>query len=100
MKITFKRDARPTGLSAVVHPYPQTRIKLGGKSVGWISYGGYSAAGGFEEWRIWLHVQDEAEKRGWKNVRLKQVCGSEPEARQFVLDHQGAIIRKNLYQSD
>lgn len=97
-RFTFKKEPRETGLSAVGRPYPDTRIRLGGKAVGTISAPIYSTKD--DKWGVSFKVEKTPTDTdpcpfAWKT--LKRRFDSEPEAREFVQANAAGLIAWGLY---
>lgn len=99
-KLSFRRGPRPTGLSAVGNPYPDTDIKCGGQKVGYIS--GPTWQSKDHKWVVRFMVfkadimEDNNPNCSWKWVTLKQKFDSEREARDYVAMRWPAILKLNL----
>ncbi len=98
-KFTFNKEPPATGLAAVGHPNPDTRIKHNRKDVGWIS--GPSWQTKDHKWSIFLRFIDkDAVPAGWSNRTLKATFDTEPEARVFLQENAAKLIAKGLFPMD
>lgn len=95
MTLTYKKQKRETGLSAVGNPYPNTAIKLDSKMVGEISAPNWRSDG--STWRIRLMVVDGT---SWKWIQLKARPNTEEEARAFVTANAAKIIALGLRKEE
>lgn len=101
MTITFKKEAKLTGLAAIAHPYQSVDIKVNKKVVGYIA-----APNAFTDdlwivmFRVWKTDNDKKENCSWKWVTLKQKFDTEEEARIFIKENEEKILKLNLYYED
>jgi len=102
MKLTFKKEARETGLRAVVNPTPSTIIKIEGKEWGHI-WGHIIPASSHSDlfaWSIQFSIvkkdimEDKNPNCIWRNVTLKQKFSSEPEARDWLKTNLDMLSEK------
>jgi hypothetical protein len=96
-RFTFKKEPRETGLAGTVRPYPNTQIKLAGKTVGTIYAPNRVAS---DKWSVGFMVEKEPTPTNpcpfaWKT--LKRRFDSEPEAREFVQSNAAELIAWGLY---
>lgn len=97
-RFTFKKEPRETGLSGVACPYPNTRIKLGGKLVGTIYAPDWTTKD--NKWSVQFMIQYEAGSTApceFRWATLKKRFDSEPEAREYVQANTAALLLWKLH---
>lgn len=88
--LSFKRDARMTGLAGMGYPNPDVHIKANGKKVGYIAAPAWNTEPGY---KVRLHIKkdenytDNNPNTDWKTVRLKGSHETEEDAREYVKKH-------------
>lgn len=81
-RVTFKKQARATGLARIAEPEPITDVKIGGSIVGMITPPHFTATD--RSWRASIRVKDPEAGGGWKWARLRQKFTDEPSARVWL----------------
>jgi len=88
MKITFRKERKPTGLGAIGSPYPSTRIKVDTKECGYITPPNWNSPDNL--WRVGISIikknldEDGNPNCGWRWFRPVESFENEPSARIFV----------------
>lgn len=98
MKITFKRQPKSKGLSAVTTPYPDVDIKYNKRTIGMIIAPGWAASG---KWKIQLALNKQpvsGDLRGWEWLNIKQSFKSEEECREYIKLNEAKILELDLHQ--
>jgi hypothetical protein len=98
IKLSFKKDPNPTGLSSVGNPHPNTNIKINKKVVGTI----YGPTWRSEKhtWKICLSIEknyimeDGNPNCTWKNVVLKVDFETEKDARIWLKENIDRLNNK------
>ncbi len=88
----FKKGPRPTGLSAIAKPYPDTDIKRGGKRVGMISA---PSRFGHKNWRVLFVVKrepTETDPCDWRWARMRGDHETEQVARDWIMANADRIL--------
>jgi hypothetical protein len=99
MKLSFKKQPKETGLSAVGNPYQSVDIKGDKKLVGTIYAPNWRTK--TNEWSIGLMVIDKTQHCGWKWITLKFRGTSDQECRDWLKENWEAIQAKySLRQSE
>jgi len=100
MKLSFRKEPPETGLAGVVRPVPSTVVKGDKLQIGLIEPPHYSSPAD-AKWAIRIMIFDPAVvPAGWKWVRFKVQCESEPQARQWLQAHwEGIQTKYKLRQS-
>jgi len=100
MKLTFRKDKKPTGLSSIGYPYPATYIKIDNKIIGWISPPTWQTK---DVWKIIFSVKksepDDNPNCDWKNITLLPEFTSEPGARDFIKQNIEKITEKYVFHT-
>lgn len=91
LRLSFRREPRPTGLSAIARPNPDTIIKVDGLQIGRIVGPSSTNLGGSNHWSIRLAYKKEPtekEPAPWKWMTLRRTATTgfetEAEAREFI----------------
>lgn len=98
-KITFKRNARETGLAAVGAPNPSVKIKHNKREFATIHAPTWTSSDGL--WYITAHrYYNEGEENPspncpWKRVKFKAKHETEEAAREWALAHLPTWIENN-----
>lgn len=93
MRVTFKREPKPTGLWVVSNPYPVTAIKVDGKRVGSIN----PPNNKISDWGIAVAIKknekfnDKNPNRDWMWIHVTKRFRNENEARAFIKDNMQRI---------
>ena len=86
MRITFKKEKKPTGLYSVGHPNADTIIKIDGKMAGRITSPTWESE--THQWGLMFSVMknepDDNPNCNWKNIILKSRFDTEESARDMV----------------
>ena len=94
--ISFKRQAKITGLAGVGYPNQSVDIKVNKKEVGIISAPNWQTKD--NNWRVRLTVKkqesDDNPNRDWKWVSVKKTFENEESARQWVKDNLKTLSMK------
>ena len=105
MKLSFKKDPKPTGLYSVGNPNPDTHIKLDGKEIGVIVPPSWNSS--HADWVIrFMVIKEHIEEDGntncsWKWITLKKHFDDELSARNFIKEHKNVLLGKfNFYFMD
>ena len=93
-KLTFKREARETGLASVGKPHPDVQIKHGGKQVGCIAAPTWQTTD--NKWAVRLAIV--LPSGGWEWFRCKERHDSEVAAREWVKAHEAQILGMKLHR--
>ncbi len=96
-KFTFRKEPAETGLAACARPYPDTKIKLGGRECGIISA---PTAFTDRKWKIGLILVDEKAHCGWAWIFFKARFDTEPEARAWIIAYQDKLLEKPIHCLD
>ena len=89
MKLTFKNEAKYTGLLAVGNR-PGAQIKVNGKQVGNICGASFSVAD-FKH-RVQIAVKDDAERIGWRWIMLKPKFTTRDAAKEWLRENFADIV--------
>jgi hypothetical protein len=96
LRLTFKRQPKSTGLSAIGYPNPPVDIKLSGKVCGAIYPPTWQSKIG--DWKISLMVKkdesDPKENCDWKWITLKYKGENEEDCKKFLIDKMDIIVGK------
>ena len=88
IKLSFKKDKKPTGLYSVGHPYPETYIKIGGKEVGYISPPSWETDSHI--WKVRIAVKkdkpDNNPNCDWRWAIMGKKFDTESDARIWIKD--------------
>ncbi len=90
-RLSFKKQPRETGLSAIGNPYASVDVKLDGLICGMVSV---PSRFGHDHWKIRLIVKDAEQKCGWRWVFLKGNHADEAAAREFLVKNWDTIKTK------
>jgi hypothetical protein len=87
MKVTFKKEARQTGLAGIGYTNPNTLVKVDGKIVGYISGPWWQSKD--DLWHIHFSViktsPEDNPNCNWKWINIRDALQTEPEARTHIL---------------
>lgn len=93
--LTFRKDAKQTGLASIVRPHPDTAIRIDGRQVGTIHA---PTPRGESQWSISLMVVDPDAHCGWSRVRMTRRYDDEPSARLAIRGGDTTLrARHNLH---
>ena len=85
IKLSFKKDKKPTGLHSVGHLYPETFIKVDGKRIGEIIPPSWNTT---NTWKILIAVKktkpDDNPNCDWKWANIGKQFDTESEAREWL----------------
>ena len=90
IKITFKNEARLTGLSGVGYPHRNTQIKINNKKFGYIRPPNWTTKD--NKWEIFFAIVTE-NRNGWKWVQIKDRFDSTELAKVYIQDHIEEICK-------
>jgi hypothetical protein len=96
MKLSFKKEPKATGLSAIGHPFSHTIIKIDGKDVGRIAPPSWSSQS--KQWIIRLTVnkkdinEDGNPNCPWKWVEIVNRFDTEESAREYLKENKDKIF--------
>jgi hypothetical protein len=100
MRVTFKREPKETGLSAVANPRPSVNIKIDGDVVGIIEAPNWLSKD--YVWTVRFMViktkPDNNPNCDWKWIKLKKTFEKEEDAREFVLKNITAVASKYTFK--
>jgi len=104
MKITFKRQPKETGLSAIAYPWPNVDLKIRGKVFGYIGAPNWNcASNSATKWTIHIAVikfsfggkdekyDDNNPNCSWMWVNIKPQFDSEEDARTWITKNSQLI---------
>ena len=95
MKITFKKQPRATGLSAVGRPYPNVDVKVDKKEVGYILAPTFSSVDGKLGIQIAVEVRKH-ENCSWSWTMCQQRFDNEEKAREGAKLFIEQIVKSGL----
>lgn len=96
MKISFKKELSPGGLAAISWN-PSTKIKLGGKEIGYIQCK-YQPT---ENWKIHLAIKKQQGNCQFSWISFKATFENEQDARAFIKENFHKIQKKyQIHQFD
>jgi hypothetical protein len=97
LRLSFKRDARVTGLARASSGGQGSDIKVSGKQVGRISPPHWSDKGDDYAYKVSLFVKCE-EHPGFRSVRFKARFKTDAEARAWVEERLDAVLETNKFE--
>lgn len=89
LSVTFKKNARETGLRAVSDVYPSHIIKINRIECGSISY-----VDATQNWQVGIQAVDTKARSGWSWLFFKKRFGDADEARAWFKTTVEAIHKK------
>lgn len=95
IKLSFKKQAKETGLSGVGNPYPATDIKVNKRICGYISPPNWTTKDNL--WCIKFAVNTES-SWGWRVSKRR--FESEPEAREYLKNNLQILEKLDLFYFD
>lgn len=99
MKLSFKKQPRETGLSAIGYPNSNTLIKVDNKIVGEIFAPTWHSKD--DLWHIYFMIKkiepDDNANCDWKWIFLKKGFETEVEGRNFIKENLDKIAKKYIF---
>jgi hypothetical protein len=96
MKLSFKKEPKETGLSAIGNSYPRTKIKIDGKIIGEIVPPNWQSVHDVWVVRFTINKKDINEDGNpncsWRWVQLKSKFNNEESAREFLKENKDKIF--------